>query len=82
MELDELTLKEDDEPLWKETARWIKFEEDLEEGADRWGKPHAATLSFHSLLSLRKCIEQGKNTELCVFSWGLFNLLHFVKCSW
>ncbi|EDV26844.1 uncharacterized protein TRIADDRAFT_22844, partial [Trichoplax adhaerens] len=44
---------------WKETARWIKFEEDLEERADRWGKPHVATLSFHSLLELRRCFEYG-----------------------
>ena len=27
-------LKED---IWQEQARWIKFEEDLMEGADRWG---------------------------------------------
>lgn len=45
--------------LWQETARWIKFEETLQEGSDRWGKPHVATLSFHSLLKLRKCIESG-----------------------
>jgi hypothetical protein len=23
---------------WKEAARWIKYEEDVEEGADRWGR--------------------------------------------
>ncbi|KAK4877761.1 hypothetical protein RN001_010267 [Aquatica leii] len=44
---------------WKETARWIKYEEDVEEGVDRWGKPHVASLSFHSLLNLRKCLEEG-----------------------
>ncbi|XP_054277122.1 band 3 anion transport protein isoform X2 [Macrosteles quadrilineatus] len=44
---------------WKETARWIKYEENLEEGAERWGKPHVATLSFHSLLNLRRCLETG-----------------------
>ena len=41
------------------TARWIKYEEDLMEGADRWGKPHVASLSFHSLLNLRRCLETG-----------------------
>lgn len=45
---------------WKETARWIKYEEDLEEGADRWGRPHIASLSFHSLINLRRLIEGGK----------------------
>jgi len=23
---------------WKEAARWIKYEEDVEEGVDRWGR--------------------------------------------
>ena len=59
VELDELHLGEDEEWVWEEKARWIKFEEDLEEGADRWGKPHVASLSFHSLLELRKCLEHG-----------------------
>ncbi|XP_045464618.1 anion exchange protein 2 isoform X2 [Harmonia axyridis] len=58
VELDELhTSVEENE--WKEKARWIKYEEDVEEGIDRWGKPHVASLSFHSLLNLRKCLEDG-----------------------
>uniref|UniRef100_A0A8C0H107 Anion exchange protein n=1 Tax=Chelonoidis abingdonii TaxID=106734 RepID=A0A8C0H107_CHEAB len=44
---------------WKETARWIKFEEDVEEDTARWGKPHVASLSFRSLLELRKTIAHG-----------------------
>lgn len=48
-----------EEREWKETARWIKYEEDVEEGADRWGAPHVASLSFHSLLNLRRCLETG-----------------------
>ncbi|XP_006769979.1 PREDICTED: electrogenic sodium bicarbonate cotransporter 1 isoform X5 [Myotis davidii] len=44
---------------WKETARWIKFEEKVEEGGERWSKPHVATLSLHSLFELRTCIEKG-----------------------
>jgi len=31
----------------------------VEEGSDRWGKPHVASLSFHSLLNLRRCLETG-----------------------
>lgn len=58
VQLDELQgVGEDRE--WKETARWIKYEEDVEEGADRWGRPHVASLSFHSLLNLRRCLETG-----------------------
>ncbi|CAG0916883.1 unnamed protein product [Notodromas monacha] len=37
---------------WKQTARWIKYEENVEEGG-KWGKAHVASLSFHSLLNLR-----------------------------
>lgn len=39
--------------------RWIKFEEDVEEGGDRWSKPHVATISLHSLFELRSCILNG-----------------------
>uniref|UniRef100_A0A1B6DDV8 Anion exchange protein n=1 Tax=Clastoptera arizonana TaxID=38151 RepID=A0A1B6DDV8_9HEMI len=48
-----------DDQEWKETARWIKYEENVEEGADRWGRPHVASLSFHSLLNLRRCLSKG-----------------------
>ncbi|KAF6116222.1 solute carrier family 4 member 3 [Phyllostomus discolor] len=47
------------EPHWRETARWIKFEEDVEEETERWGKPHVASLSFRSLLELRRTIAHG-----------------------
>lgn len=59
MELGELQESPEEQKEWKETARWIKYEEDVEEGVDRWGKPHVASLSFHSLLNLRKCLEDG-----------------------
>nr|XP_002736672.2 PREDICTED: anion exchange protein 2-like [Saccoglossus kowalevskii] len=59
VELDELYKNTDGQMAWKEKARWIKFEEDVEEGADRWGKPHVASMSFHSLLELRRGLEQG-----------------------
>uniref|UniRef100_A0A7M4EH09 Anion exchange protein n=1 Tax=Crocodylus porosus TaxID=8502 RepID=A0A7M4EH09_CROPO len=58
-ELDELLLVDGQEMEWKETARWIKFEEKVEEGGERWSKPHVATLSLHSLFELRTCIEKG-----------------------
>ena len=44
---------------WKETARWVKFEEDVEEGGEKWSKPHVATLSLHSLFDLRSCMLKG-----------------------
>uniref|UniRef100_A0AAX7TM93 Anion exchange protein n=1 Tax=Astatotilapia calliptera TaxID=8154 RepID=A0AAX7TM93_ASTCA len=59
VELNELTMDKNQELQWKETARWIKFEEDVEEETDRWGKPHVASLSFRSLLELRRTISHG-----------------------
>ncbi|KAI4504033.1 hypothetical protein M0802_000504 [Mischocyttarus mexicanus] len=38
---------------------WIKFEEDVEEGGNRWSKPHVATLSLHSLFELRSLLLNG-----------------------
>ncbi|XP_028282011.1 sodium bicarbonate cotransporter 3 isoform X6 [Parambassis ranga] len=58
-ELDELAFRDGDIQEWKETARWLKFEEDVEDGGDRWSKPYVATLSLHSLFELRSCILNG-----------------------
>jgi len=54
VEMDELEGEE-----WVERSRWIKYEEDLEAEAGRWGKPHVASLTFHSLINLRLCMESG-----------------------
>lgn len=40
-------------------SRWLKFEEDVEDGGERWSKPYVATLSLHSLFELRSCIMNG-----------------------
>ncbi|XP_058864630.1 electrogenic sodium bicarbonate cotransporter 4-like isoform X6 [Acipenser ruthenus] len=54
------TLQHDgDELEWKESARWVKFEEKVEEGGERWSKPHVSTLSLHSLFELRTCLQTG-----------------------
>lgn len=59
VELNELIVDKNQEMQWKETARWIKFEEDVEQETDRWGKPHVASLSFRSLLELRRTLSHG-----------------------
>ncbi|XP_075996067.1 electrogenic sodium bicarbonate cotransporter 4 isoform X2 [Genypterus blacodes] len=48
-----------DELEWKESARWVKFEEKVEEGGERWSKPHVSTLTLHSLFELRTCLQTG-----------------------
>ncbi|XP_078287435.1 electroneutral sodium bicarbonate exchanger 1-like isoform X3 [Rhinoraja longicauda] len=58
-ELDEICQRGGEDAEWKETARWLKFEEDVEDGGDRWSKPYVATLSLHSLFELRSCIING-----------------------
>ncbi|XP_070692196.1 sodium bicarbonate cotransporter 3-like isoform X1 [Pempheris klunzingeri] len=58
-ELDEIACRDGDFQEWKETARWLKFEEDVEDGGERWSKPYVATLSLHSLFELRSCILNG-----------------------
>lgn len=59
-------------PEWKETARWVKYEEDVEGvDANRWGKPHVAFLNFHSLFSLRKGLDRGKDLLPRTLYWGM-----------
>uniref|UniRef100_A0A8C6WWX3 Band 3 cytoplasmic domain-containing protein n=1 Tax=Neogobius melanostomus TaxID=47308 RepID=A0A8C6WWX3_9GOBI len=58
-ELDEICVRDGKDTEWKETARWLKFEEDVEDGGERWSKPYVATLSLHSLFELRSCIING-----------------------
>ncbi|XP_033990349.1 sodium-driven chloride bicarbonate exchanger [Trematomus bernacchii] len=55
-QMDEICLKEAEDSDWRESARWLKFEEDVEDGGERWSKPYVATLSLHSLFELRSCI--------------------------
>ncbi|XP_038073994.1 electroneutral sodium bicarbonate exchanger 1-like [Patiria miniata] len=59
-ELEELFYDEEGNLLeWKETARWVKYEEDVDYGAGRWSKPHVATLSLHSLFELKRLLHGG-----------------------
>lgn len=56
-ELSELR-DEGDQSYWKQTARWVKFEESVEEGGERWSKPRVATLSLAALTELRNLISE------------------------
>ncbi|XP_009869816.1 PREDICTED: electrogenic sodium bicarbonate cotransporter 1-like, partial [Apaloderma vittatum] len=46
-------------PEWRETARWIKFEEKMEDGGERWSAPHVPALPLNSLFQLRMCLQKG-----------------------
>ncbi|XP_033728588.1 electrogenic sodium bicarbonate cotransporter 1-like [Pecten maximus] len=43
----------DEELVWKEIRRWVKFEEVLEEKGKRWSKPHVSSLYMQSLTELQ-----------------------------
>uniref|UniRef100_A0A672V5H1 Anion exchange protein n=1 Tax=Strigops habroptila TaxID=2489341 RepID=A0A672V5H1_STRHB len=38
---------------------WIKFEEKVEDGGERWSAPHVPALPLHSLFQLRTCLQEG-----------------------
>nr|XP_020012660.1 anion exchange protein 4 isoform X6 [Castor canadensis] len=44
---------------WRETGRWVLFEEKLEVGAGRWSAPHVPTLALPSLQKLRSLLAEG-----------------------
>ncbi|MBN3292657.1 B3A4 protein, partial [Polypterus senegalus] len=58
-QLSELWQEDEDNVMWKETARWIKFEEKVEDGGERWSRPHVTTFSLHSVFEFRTCIMRG-----------------------
>ncbi|NXX11554.1 S4A4 protein, partial [Podargus strigoides] len=39
--------------------RWIKFEEKVEDGGERWSAPHIPALPLHSIFQLRTCLQKG-----------------------
>ena len=70
-------------------CRWLKFEEDVEDGGERWSKPYVATLSLHSLFELRSCILNGTvmldmratcieeiagTEDVCVFTFACYTI--------
>ncbi|KAM5301902.1 anion exchange protein 4 isoform 3-T3 [Glossophaga mutica] len=44
---------------WRETGRWVLFEEKLEVGGGRWSAPHVPTLALPSLQKLRSLLAEG-----------------------
>ncbi|XP_054254701.1 electroneutral sodium bicarbonate exchanger 1-like [Indicator indicator] len=58
-QLAEICVAEGEAAEWKDAARWFRFEEDVEDGGERWSKPYVATLSLPSLLQLRSFISSG-----------------------
>ena len=67
-ELQEFTTGNQGKPgHWKETARWVKFEEDKEAGAERWSKPHVGTVSMHAVNEIENQIKVDKERIILDF---------------
>ncbi|XP_019061579.1 anion exchange protein 4 isoform X4 [Fukomys damarensis] len=60
---------------WRETGRWVLFEEKLEVGARRWSAPHVPTLALPSLQKLRSLLAKG----LILLDCPAQNLLELVE---
>ncbi|KAM6148339.1 anion exchange protein 4 [Erethizon dorsatum] len=60
---------------WRETGRWVLFEEKLEVGAGRWSAPHVPTLALPSLQKLRSLLAKG----LVLLDCPAQNLLELVE---
>uniref|UniRef100_A0A1A7XY39 Anion exchange protein n=2 Tax=Iconisemion striatum TaxID=60296 RepID=A0A1A7XY39_9TELE len=60
VELDELVIDQNQQLQWREMARWVRSEEEgqeeVQKETERWGTTHITSLSFYSLLELRKTI--------------------------
>ena len=52
-------MSQDGEPFWKETARWMKYEQEFDEGSSQWGHPHVSALEVYSLRVVQKAMEEG-----------------------
>lgn len=65
VELDELVIDGNQELQWRETARWMKSEEEVEEDMERGLGAQIPSLTFCSLLELRKAISQGEEAVRC-----------------
>ncbi|XP_055980581.1 anion exchange protein 4 [Sorex fumeus] len=44
---------------WRQTGRWVVFEEKLEVGAGRWSAPHVPTVTLPGLQKLRSALATG-----------------------
>eukprot|EP00092_Neocalanus_flemingeri_P037562 GFUD01040897.1.p1 GENE.GFUD01040897.1~~GFUD01040897.1.p1 ORF type:complete len:877 (+),score=230.71 GFUD01040897.1:117-2747(+) len=57
IQLNARLVEEDDQ--WKEVSRWVKFQENVEDGGKRWSKPHVPSCSFSVFSGLRHELENS-----------------------
>ena len=59
IELVELAKDKNNETVWRETSRWIKFEENVDQGGARWSKAHVGTISISVMKKVRSMLEHA-----------------------
>jgi len=55
IQLNARLVEEDDQ--WKEVSRWVKFQENVEDGGKRWSKPHVPSCTFSVFSDLKGELE-------------------------
>ncbi|CAJ0602477.1 unnamed protein product [Cylicocyclus nassatus] len=55
-----MTLEEsEDGEIWKQSTRWIKYEQMVEGGFTRFSKPHISLLHMQAMMQARNCFKKG-----------------------
>ena len=44
---------------WREVSRWVKYQENVEDGGKRWSKPFVPATSFSVFSDLRQQLQTG-----------------------
>ncbi|OWF48132.1 electrogenic sodium bicarbonate cotransporter 1-like [Mizuhopecten yessoensis] len=71
----------DEELVWKEIRRWVKFEEVLEEKGKRWSKPHVSSLYMQSLTELQLLLASNP-IFLDLDANNMFDLTETLVAQW
>ena len=50
---------QEDLGTWKETSRWVKFQEDVEDGGKRWSKPFVPAVPLSAILDVKQYLSEG-----------------------
>ena len=55
----QLNVKTGHSEEWRETSRWVKFQEDVEDEGKRWSKPFVPSVPLSAILDVRQCFQNG-----------------------
>ncbi|EYB97973.1 hypothetical protein Y032_0135g1923 [Ancylostoma ceylanicum] len=76
-----LMYESEDDGIWKQNARWIKYEQIVEGSFTRFSKPHISLLHMHGLLQARNCLKKGV-ILLDEEALGYDNIVNVVVKEW